>query len=76
MPQKTWNTSAQPKLQRANASQKKHRDNKAPVEFNAGWFFALSEGYDARKELQECFEQNDELTNMLFESMEAYILGH
>ena len=50
------------------------RDNTAPALFTAGWFFAFQEE-DLRQEILGCFNENEELTNLFFDSMDSYIVG-
>ena len=50
------------------------RDNTAPAQFTAGWYYGVSTE-DKRDEILECFVQNEDLTNDLYAAMEAYIAG-
>ena len=50
------------------------RDQLAPAEFSAGWYYGLS-GHDKRDKVLECYEKNPHLTNKLYDAMEAYIAG-
>ena len=50
------------------------RDNTAPAQFTAGWFYGVSTE-DKRDEILECFAQSEDLTNALYDAMEAYIAG-
>ena len=50
------------------------RDNTAPAQFTAGWYYGVSTE-DKRDEILECFAQSEDLTNALYDAMEAYIAG-
>lgn len=47
----------------------------APAKFAAGWFYGLT-GEDKRRDLRKCFKINDELTNLLYDTMADYIDGN
>ena len=47
----------------------------APAKFAAGWFYGLT-GEDKRRDLRKCFKINDELTNLLYDTMTDYISGN
>ena len=46
----------------------------APSKFAAGWFYGLT-GEDKRRDLRNCFAENEELTNLLYDTMAAYVEG-
>ena len=46
----------------------------APAEFTAGWYYGLS-GHDKEDKILQCYEPDNELTNLLYDGMEAYIAG-
>ena len=46
----------------------------APAEFTAGWYYGLS-GHDKKDKIIHCFEPDNNLTNLLYDGMEAYIAG-
>ena len=46
----------------------------APAQFAAGWFDGISHE-DKRDDLYKCYSKNDDLTNALYDAMEAYIAG-
>ena len=50
------------------------RDPFAPAKFTAGWYYGIS-GYDMRHEIVQCFQADSDLTNILYDGMEAYIRG-
>ena len=50
------------------------RDNTAPAQFSAGWYYGLSTE-DKRDQILECFKESDDLTNALYDAMEAHIAG-
>ena len=51
-----------------------NRDAMAPAQFAAGWFDGISHE-DKRDDLYKCYSKNDDLTNALYDAMEAYIAG-
>ena len=50
------------------------RDSTAPAQFTAGWYYGVSTE-DKRDQILECFAESDDLTNALYDAMEAYIAG-
>ena len=50
------------------------RDNTAPAQFTAGWYYGIS-NEDERNQILECFTESEDLTNALYDAMEAYIAG-
>ena len=46
----------------------------APAQFAAGWYYGIAKE-DKRDELLKCFQSDNDLTNTLFDAMEAYIAG-
>ena len=46
----------------------------APSKFAAGWFYGLT-GEDKRRDLRSCFAEDEGLTNLLYDTMAAYIEG-
>ena len=48
------------------------RDNAAPAQFFAGWFDIVVQE-DQRDYILDCYNDNTELTNVLYNAMEAYI---
>jgi hypothetical protein len=50
------------------------RDNTAPAQFSAGWYYGVSTE-DKRDQILECFTESDGLTNTLYDAMEAHIAG-
>ena len=46
----------------------------APGEFISGWHWGIT-GNDERKYIYECYVPNEDLTNTLYDGMEAYIKG-
>ena len=54
----------------------KKRDELAPGKFLAGWLYGISgRTLDARDAITKCFTANDDLTNDVYDGMEAYIAG-
>lgn len=52
------------------------RDAFAPAQFVAGWYYGVV-GEDKRDYIvRDCYQQNDDLTNTLYDGMEAYIAGN
>jgi hypothetical protein len=50
------------------------RDEAAPAQFIAGWFYGI-EGEDKRDYILGCYKADEDLTNTLYDAMEAYIKG-
>jgi len=50
------------------------RDATAPAQFVAGWYYGVI-GDDKRDYIIDCYQMNDDLTNALYDGMEAYIAG-
>ena len=50
------------------------RDSLAPAQFVSGWFYGVT-NKDKRDYILSCYTVNDDLTNTLYEAMEAYIDG-
>ena len=50
------------------------RDPTAPAQYMAGWFYGVSQE-DDRDEIMQCFKQSDDLTNKLYDAMEAFASG-
>ena len=50
------------------------RDPYAPAQFMAGWYYGIAEK-DKRDELLKCYKTDIDLTNSLYDAMEAYIDG-
>ena len=50
------------------------KDPMAPAEFAAGWYYGVTEE-DKRTDILSCYAQNDDLTNALYDAMDAYIAG-
>ena len=50
------------------------RDPTAPAQYIAGWFYGIAQE-DDRDELLKCFKQSDDLTNKLYDAMEAVVAG-
>ena len=48
------------------------RDPYAPAQFMAGWYYGISE-QDKRDQLFDCYKTDIDLTNTLYDAMEAYI---
>lgn len=46
----------------------------APAKFAAGWYYGIT-GEDERRTIKNCFQINDELTNLLYDAMAAYVRG-
>ena len=46
----------------------------APAQFAAGWLYGVT-SEDNRDEVLKCYAKNDDLTNALYDAMEAYISG-
>ena len=53
---------------------KPSRDGMAPAKFAAGWYYGIT-GEDERRTIKNCFQNNDELTNLLYDAMAAYVRG-
>ena len=53
---------------------KPERDPIAPARFIAGWYFGLTID-DYVEYILECYEPNEDLTNALYDGMEAYMSG-
>ena len=51
-----------------------NRDDQAPAQFIAGWYYGLTT-HDKREKVLDCFEQNPHLTNNLYDAMDAYAKG-
>ena len=51
------------------------RDQKAPAEFIAGWYYGSWAQEDKRDYIIGCYKPNEDLTNTLYDAMEAYIKG-
>ena len=50
------------------------RNREAPAQFVAGWLYGV-DGWDKRDYIIGCYQSNDDLTNALYDAMEAYIAG-
>ena len=50
------------------------RDDMAPAQFVAGWYYGVSTE-DKRDDILKCFTKSEDLTNDLYDAMEAYIDG-
>ena len=50
------------------------RDDMAPAQFVAGWYYGVSTE-DKRDDILKCFTKSEDLTNVLYDAMEAYIAG-
>ena len=50
------------------------RDTSAPAQFFAGWFDIIVQE-DERNYILDCYTENTELTDVLYDAMEAYIAG-
>ena len=50
------------------------RDTTAPAQFAAGWYYGVT-SIDKRDDILDCFASSDDLTNDLYDAMEAYIAG-
>ena len=50
------------------------RDPYAPAQFSAGWLYGLTYE-DRRDEIVNCFKSDDNLTDSIYDAMEAYITG-
>ena len=50
------------------------RDSMAPAEFIAGWLFGVV-GDDKQDYVKGCYTVNDDLTNTVYDGMEAFIAG-
>ena len=57
------------------ASRKNQNAHHAPVYFAAGWYFGVT-SIDKRYDILACMERRDDLTNNLYDAMEAYISGN
>lgn len=52
------------------------RDPMAPAQFAAGWLYGISfQTEEHRDEIVNCFQTSDDLTNDLYDAMEAYENG-
>ena len=50
------------------------RDPTAPAQWIAGWYYGV-DSKDKRDDILKCYKANDDLTNNLYDAMEAYIAG-
>ena len=50
------------------------RDPYAPAQFTAGWYYGIAQK-DKRDDILDCFKTDEDLTNTLYNAMEAYIAG-
>ena len=48
------------------------RDPNAPAQYMAGWYYGVSIDEDYTK-IFECFKNNDDLTNKLYDAMESFV---
>ena len=48
------------------------RDTSAPAQFFAGWFDIIVQE-DERNYILDCYTENTELTDVLYDAMEAYV---
>ena len=52
----------------------KDRDPRVPAFFASGWFEYIADEWDIRP-ISECFKADEQLTNLLYDAMEALIAG-
>ena len=50
------------------------RDPQAPAQFTAGWYYGIAQE-DKRDDLMQCYQTDSNLTDTLYDAMEAYIAG-
>ena len=46
----------------------------APAQFATGWLYGVTQE-DKEYDILSCYTQNEDLTNSLYDAMEAYIAG-
>ena len=59
---------------KAEEATEETRDPMAPAQFVAGWFYGVSTE-DKTKDILACYKKSDDLTNDLYDAMDAYIKG-